>query len=589
VTASVGADRIGENESLSMTVEVRGTNLPRMEEPDLSRVADFSIASGPNLSTSTSMVWSGGGARMSSVRRYSYVLLPKRRGSLKIPPLDLNVGGVTRRTREISVEVVEGSARGGQPAPRGGRRRGGGLSDLLGGSRQTQEREPGVFIEASLDRKEAYVGEQVLLVYRLYSQAELAARPQPTELPAFTGFWVEGIAFDPRSTLRRKVLRGREYNELTLMKKALFPTRSGEIVVEEAVYEVPVRLRTDDPFDSFFNRSRAVYRRASQLILNVKPLPEEGRPASFRGGVGRFTLSVEVDRTETRVNDAVGLTVKVEGDGNLRTVGEPVLPDLPDYRRFDPKIQEESSVVGDRIRGARSWSYVLVPLAPGDSTIPPVSFAYFDPAAGSYELLTGSPLALRVASASGGIAAGESGAVRRDVVAMRRDIRYIKPASTLGAGGDWIRNSPWFFVLIAAPAVGNLALFVHLRHREHLAANVDLFRKRRASRIARRRLRAARRLAQAGEAADFFAEMDRAVTGYLADKFNLSAAGLTRDRITELLTSEKVAADLRESALGCLEQCDFGRFAPGSADRALLRSVLDRGEEAISRLERCLG
>jgi hypothetical protein len=589
VTASVDAERIGENESITLTVEIRGTNLPAIEEPDLAGLADFSIASGPNLSSSTSMVWSGGGARMTSVRRYSYVLLPKRRGSLKIPSLELLVGPDRRRTREIAVEVVEGGARGGRGAPRTPRGGGGGSSGLLGERRGSAGSEPEVYVEAALDRKQIYVGEQVLLTYRLYSQAELAALPQPRELPAFTGFWVEEIAFDPRATLRRTVIRGREYNELLLMKKALFPTRSGELVVEETLFEIPVRLSSKDPFDAFFNRSRPLYRRAPELILNVKPLPDAGRPASFRGGVGQFSMKVEMDRTDAMVNDAVGLSVKVEGDGNLRAVGEPVLPDLPDFRRYDPKVEEEQQVVGDRIKGARTWSYVMVPLTPGQSRIPPVRFSYFDPSTASYQELTGPAMSLKIASAPGGMPGAEGGAVRRDVVAMRRDIRYIKPASSLDSGGDWMRHSPWFFVLIAAPVVGNIALYARLRHGEHLAANVDLLRRRQASRAARKRLRSARQLAQKGAAAAFYAEMDRAITGFLADKFNVAAAGLTRDRIDELLDSGRVDPEIRTRTLGCLEQCDFGRFAPAAAGKEKLRSVLARGEDAISRLERTLG
>src|SRR5262249_57948448 len=110
-----------------------------------------------------------------------------------------------------------------------------------------------IFVEATLDKKEAYVGEQVLLTYKLYTQVELASLPQPRQLPGYTGFWVEEIPVDPRSTIRRTVVRGKEYLELTLMKKAIFPTKSGDLSIDETAFEILVRAQSDDPFDSFFN------------------------------------------------------------------------------------------------------------------------------------------------------------------------------------------------------------------------------------------------------------------------------------------------------------------------------------------------
>lgn len=585
VTATADSERIGENESLTLTIEVKGASLPPVEEPELGSIADFTVASGPNLSSSTSMVWSGGGARMTSIRQYTYVLLPKRRGTLRIPPIPVKVGDEHRRTEAIAVEVVAGSTR----RERSRRRSDRSSSDAAPDGRRSGAEEPDIFMEAILDRESVYVGEQVLLVYRLYTQAELAALPQPRELPAFTDFWVEEIPVDPRSTLARKTVRGREYTEITLMKRALFPTRSGALTIGETVFEIPIHHRSNDPFERFFGRSRAVYRRTPARTLRVLPLPEENRPDAFSGGVGRFTMSVTADRVEARVNDAIGLTVAVEGDGNLRALGKPILPDLPDYRLYDPKVEEERRLEGDRIRGKRTWSYVLVPLAPGEKSIPPVHFAYFDPSARAYRELSNPPIDLSVSGTAAAPLAGGAGAARRDVVAMRRDIRYIKPASSLGTDLDGLRRSPWFLALVLLPVVGNAALFAHLRRREHLSTNVHLFRRRRASRVARKRLRAARRLAAGGVASAFYAEMDRALTGYLADKFSVAAAGLTRDRITELLASGRVPDDLRAETLGCLEQCDYGRFAPDAAGAARLQSILARGEKAISKLERCLG
>ena len=585
VSAKVDVAAIGESDSVTLSIEVRGSSLPAIEEPDLSGLADFTIASGPNVSSSTSMIWDGGGAKVSAVKQYTYVLLPRRKGSLGIPPVRVRVGSQSFLTQKLDVEVTDAP----QAPPRGGRRGQRVPFDQVFGGSQEEPLTGEIFVDAAVDRSEAYVGEQVLVVYKLYSQVDLAALPQPKELPDFTGFWVEELPLDPRSTLKRTVLRGKEYIELTLMKKALFPTKSGDLGIDEIVFEVQVRQRSNDPFDAFFNRSRAVYKKSPALKLKALPLPERGRPAAFNGAVGEFKLAVSADRQEAQVNEAVGLSVAVEGDGSLQSLGQPVLPELPEYRLFDPKVEDETSVVGDRIRGKRTWSYVLVPLSPGDRPIPPVRFAYFDPRAAQYRELSGSPILVSVKRGAGGSALAEgAGAVRRDVVAMRRDILYIKPAASLTESGGWLGGGPWFYILAALPIAGNVALYLHVRRQDHLSANAGLFRRRRASKMARERLRAARRLVGSGDAAAFHAELHRAVTGYVADKFNVSAAGVTRERIEEMLAATRVGPGLRREVTGILEACDYGRFAPGGAGVERLEGLLGRAEDLLASLERHL-
>ena len=210
-------------------------------------------------------------------------------------------------------------------------------------------------MEAQADHTDAWVGEQVLVTYKIYTQLDLVELPSPQQLPSYTGFWVEEIAFDPRASIRRVTIRGKEFLEVTLLKKAIFPTTSGDLTIDETVFGVPIKVRGADPFDSiFFTPTRTLMRRSQPITLHVRSLPSQGRPASFAGAVGRFTLDVGTDRQNARVNDALGLKVVVKGTGNIRTVGEPLLPPLPDYRKYDPKVDEKREIAGDRLGGSKT-------------------------------------------------------------------------------------------------------------------------------------------------------------------------------------------------------------------------------------------
>lgn len=587
VEAHVDAERIGEGDSLRLTIEVRGSRPGPIEDPDLSGLADFSIASGPSVSTSTSMIWTGGQASSRTSKQFTYVLFPRHRGSLTIPTISVRLGNRIRQTNPISVEVVEGRLLQRSPLPpRGGTppiglRRGSG--DQLRGE---------IVVEAQVDKTEAFVGEQILLTYKVYTQLQLMELPAPQRLPSYTGFWVEEIAVDPRASIHRVTREGKEFIELTLMKKALFPTSSGELSLEETIFSLPVKAESHDPFDSiFFTPTTTLLRRTMPITVKVNPLPETGRPASFTGAVGRYKLAVRSDRSDAGVEDAVGLKITVQGFGNIRTVGEPVLPPLPDYKKYAPRVEEKKDLVQDQLTGTKTWDYVLSPLAPGRQDIPPIRFSWFDPSRRAYAETTSEAIPIVVSRGKEGpaIARGGGELTRREVAAFGRDVRYIKSATALGAAGAPFHRSLTFATLMATPVLLNAGLLLMMRRRERMLTNAGLVRGRRAPAFARRRLKQARRLLSAGTAREFHQEVARALTGYVGDKLDLSPSGLTHESIDVLLAERGVDGATRSDLQKCLETCDFARFAPAAPGPPAMRSLLALAEGILMRLEQRIG
>jgi hypothetical protein len=585
VEARVDAQQMGEGDSLTLTIEVRGTRPAAVEEPDLSGLADFNIAAGPSRSSSTSMVWRGGQASSSTSQQFSYILLPRRRGTLTIPTVSVKVGSRVLRTDPINVEVVAGRMK--PTAPRSIPGRGGSPGLGARGARTQGE----VFVEAEVDRKEAWVGEQILLTYKVYTQVELVELPHPRQLPSYTGFWVEELPNDPRASVHRVTRDGKEFIELTLMKKALFATTSGVLNVEETPFELPVRADSRDPFEGiFFTPTRLLYRSTQPISIRIKALPEAGRPASFTGAVGSYTLSARVDRTQARVNEAVGLQVQVMGTGNIKIAGEPALPPLPDYKRYEPKVEESREVKDDRLFGIKTWDYVLTPLAPGPQDLPPIAFSYFDPARGAYVETASSPLPVMVMRGEGGgttaSGGGPGAGAQREVVAFGRDIRFIKGPGELSPGGRPFHRSALFGALLATPLLLNAALLLAVRRRDRLAASAGLVRGRRAPAFARRRLKQARRLLGEGKARAFSEEVGRALTGYLADRLDVSPSGLTHRRLDDLLAARRADEALRAEVQRVLEACDYARFAPVEQGPEQMQRELEEAGQLIGRVER---
>src|SRR5262249_56847351 len=61
------------------------------------------------------------------------------------------------------------------------------------------------------------------------------------------------------------------------------------------------------------------------LVLDVLPLPEQGKPADFSGAVGRFSLDVRGAPLDVTAGDPVTMTYTLRGDGDLSSVAPPAI------------------------------------------------------------------------------------------------------------------------------------------------------------------------------------------------------------------------------------------------------------------------
>ena len=129
--------------------------------------------------------------------------------------------------------------------------------------------------------------------------------------------------------------------------------------------------------------------------IEVRPIPEQGRPASFAGAVGRgFTIGVEVDRSVVRTGDPFQLTFRLQGDGNLAAAG---LPDL--YGAGLPErgfSYSGGSPPGLLEEGGKVFSVTVRPTDPAVNALPPLEYSWFDPETASFRTTRTAPIALAV-------------------------------------------------------------------------------------------------------------------------------------------------------------------------------------------------
>ena len=561
-----------------LNVEVSGSQNADPAPPDLSA---FAVYLGSGTSTSMQIV----NGRMSTTFTIEYRFQATQEGTFEIGPVTVTAGGQSLRTDPLTIEIS------GAPPPGAGGRGGSGGRGAADGGIAPED----LFVTAAPSAEQVYVNQPVVVEYRIFTRVDVEG-VSVVRQPGTAGFWVEELATPQRP--EQVVRDGVQYASSVIRRIALFPTSAGPKRLEPLVIEAQVRVRQRsrfgrDPFGGFFGdsllgRRMPVSVASNAIDLEVRPAPP-GAPASFSGFVGPLAVSADVDRTEAETNDALTLRLDISGAGNIRTLPEPSLNLPAAFEVYPPEMREEVEPSADGVRGRRVYEYVVVPREPGRMTIPPVEFAYLDPARGAYAVASSDPITLTVTGDPGPAPILPGARARTAADLQRRDIRFIRIAapSFRPIGGSLFRSAG-FWTVAVLPLLALAGAVAVRRHRDRLAGDVAWARSRRASKVARRRLARAESLCAPERHREFHAEVGRAMQGFLGDKLNLAEAGLIHDEIRAALTARGVGTDLIDACLDCLERCDRQRFAPTEPDTAATQAMLAEAGRAMTELDAAL-
>jgi len=560
---------VGGQTYLIITVSGSEQNLP---EPQLPNLAMFD-AYPQGTSTNISIV----NGKMESSLTYNYLLTPRQKGTFVIRPAVITYNHKRYESNEVTLKVIGTSQSDATQPSQSSSIENGKASD--------------VFLTAELDKKNAYVNEQLILSVKFYSAVKLYSNPDYTA-PQTTDFWADMLK--PQKTYYQ-VVNNKRYRVIEI-NTALFPTRSGDLTIGPAMVTASVpgkrQARRNDPFsvfDNFFERGEKKSVRSKPLTTKIKPLPSEGKPANFSGTVGNYKISSSVDKRTTEVNQAVNVTYKISGTGNIKTIAEPAIGDLADFRVYRTSSPEEKvSKVGGVIGGTKIFEEVYMPKRAGQLVIPAIELNFFDPQKRKFRSVATKPITLTVTPAAQSEYADIpiTPVPGQIVDPHARDIRYIKTDMTnLNRSQPILLFRPYFLAINIAPILLLAVVWISRRRSEKLAGDVAYARSRRAKKMSRRRLKTARSLAGAGDPAKFYAEIRLALFSYIADKKNISPHGLTGDILMDILNSSGAGEELTGQVSKLLKQADFAQYSSSGVNQADIDHSLDLAEQVLIRLE----
>lgn len=364
----------------------------------------------------------------------------------------------------------------------------------------------------------------------------------------------------------------------------MYPQMTGALKIPSITFKgiVVQQNRSVDPFEAFFNGGSGyveVKRNivAPGLTVQVDPLPP--KPANFSGGVGKFNISAQLNKTEVKAGDPITMRIVVGGAGNLKLLKQPVVNFPKDFDKYDPKVTDKTKLTSAGVEGNMVYDYLVVPRNQGKYTIPSVAFTYYDVSANAYKTLHTQPFTVTVSPGD-----GKSDATTYDNP-KDNDIHNIKVGPTsISHVGDYFLGSNAYWVSLLLPLIAFVVLLIIFRRRAIDNADIVKTRGRKANKIARKRLKKASRLMFQHRREEFYDEVLRALWGYVGYKLNLPVESLSRENIKETLTQRGVPESSTEKFISALDECEFERYAPGDPS-GNMEKTFDSAMTAIEEIE----
>ncbi len=541
---------------------------------------ELEVLIGPNRSMQSSYQMINGHTSSSSSITYTYIVCASKNGTYTISPAHIVVDGKTISSNSLTIKV-SGSAQSNSGSSRQHRNEEEEIRDA-----GSQISGSDLFIKVSANKKRVHEQEPILLTYKVYTLVGLTSLRG--DMPDLKSFYTQEVDLPQQKSFSVETLNGRTYKTTTWSQYVMFPQTTGKLEIPSITFEgiVVQQNRNIDPFEAFFNGGSGYVEvkkkiQAPGIEIQVDPLPE--RPANFSGGVGKFNVSAQLDKTETKANDPISMRIIVSGTGNLKLIKQPVVNLPKDFDKYEPKVTDKSKLTTNGIEGSMVYDLLIVPRHQGKYEIPPVEFTYFDTAENAYKTVKSESFTLDVAKGSGAGAVNDFSG--QDLQELNKDIRYIKTGSTNQHSlNDFFFGSSAYWISLCLLAVVFVSLFVIFRQRAIDNANVTKARGKKANKVATKRLKKASRLMADNKPGEFYDEVLRALWGYVGDKMNIPVEQLSHDNISMRLAERNVDETVISQFIGALDECEFERYAPGDP-KGNMNKVYEKAMTAIEKIE----
>lgn len=526
---------------------------------------------------------------------HTYLIFPTKSGEFTIGPFFADHNGEMYKadTVDLAVNQTPGSSRGsGATSP------GPSITSSSGGNEPPAEPyvSDRVFLVMEVDKREVYINEVISLTLKLYvNQMGLKNIEYPV-IP-HEGFSAGGFGEPQRSW---EMFRGTRYDVL-VFRQDIFGIKEGDYVLGPARMKCTLMIRSgsarrsarfgisifdDDFFSSRFNyKSYPIELLSEEIPVVILPVPKKGKPADYQGGVGDFTLDVDVEPKNVKVGDPITVRMTIGGRGNLDTVTAPTFGSLDGFKTYEPQVSKKGY--------QKTYEQVLIPKTADIKEVPEVSLSFFNPHTKKYETLRKGPFKIEIVK-------GPETEAAVKMVAMPgtekvfypeekfgEDIIHIKEnIGRLDRKDSCLYSNPVFWGGQVLPLVIFAVFFVQYREKQRIRTDESYARFLKAPRKARKGIARAGAYLAKGDETAFYDTIFKTLQDYLGGRFGLPKGSVTSQIVDEKLRPAGCDEDMMDMLRDVFSKCEVARYAsfiPGEGDTA---KVLEEVKKVIVYLER---
>lgn len=551
-TAILDRNSVPAGTAALLTIEISGGNTTRPQMPDVPGL----IVQTRGQQHSFQMI---NGVTTSKVS-FTYAVGSQTPGEYSIPPISVTVDGAEVRTRELKLQVL---AAGVKPPSAGTAAKPPNQGNTAPGNDSANAQFGNLVIEfQDTGRDHAWVGEIVPVRIK-------AAFPENVQVTSIRGLQPQGTAFTLHNLTEKpeqaeEVIDGKRHLVLSWYA-GVSAAKAGKYVPElnlkaTVAYRVRDSSRANrgggfnDPiFDSFFARMEQKDLDLTSVdtdntALEIRSLPDEGKPEDFSGAVGKFRIDAVGVPAKWMAGEPAEVTATVAGEGNFALLTQPA-PSPAEVWKTYPGTSDFTPQDTASFSGSQLFRFNTVPQRNGKQSLS-FSVPFFNPATGKYETaeyrskefeIGGADVAPPVAAA---VDAGQP------PPPPPVDPNRIAPPHPADTAVVSLTPPAWRtgFLPVCAAAGGMALLGLGLAAWRRVRQ--DPARRARAAlaEASRAALAESAAMAARGDAPGFFAAGRRALQTHLAESWEVSAAGISLSDVAARLGPDSPVAQFFQEA-----------------------------------------
>lgn len=365
IDATLSKQNITLGESVHFTITTESENT---EFPEIENINGFNIESTSN-SNSISII---NGQKSIKISK-TYLFTPTK--SIVIPSFDIKVNDKVEKTPMLNLNV----------------------------SKQAIQ-DANFLLEIKADKRKAFVGEAINLTVLFKRKADKQIVDLVFDIKNFPDFWSKQA--DKEQTYKEDefIVHQLEY--------ILFPQKDGNISINPLRIKVATAVRGRDMFGfpTKVPKWQSVF--SNEMAFNIEKLPNNLKL------IGDFKLEASVDKTAIKENEAVNLTLKISGSGNLDDL-EKFKLDIENSTIYDDKAEKIFKVNNEKYEGEYIQKFAII--SDKDFKIPSFSLNYLDQKSKTEKIISSEEIFIKVDKETKEVAKLEKSLPKKDTEVIQKD------------------------------------------------------------------------------------------------------------------------------------------------------------------------